>query len=216
MSLLEIILVITGLIVILISCFLVDRNSINKNTSKALLMESILPEDELKQIKGKIDEILSVESEETVVKTDDALSKISNEKIMAVNEFSDQVLEKISQNHQEVVFLYNMLNDKEKELKAAVREIDASKRKVEEIIEMKRTKESKSTVANNAEQGKNKKHSEKNPTTNSPNSGDAVDNNNERILSLYEKGHSVVEISKLLELGQGEVKLVIDLFNGKK
>ncbi|HCA70796.1 MAG TPA: hypothetical protein DEP17_10620, partial [Lachnospiraceae bacterium] len=41
-------------------------------------------------------------------------------------------------------------------------------------------------------------------------------NNNKKILSLYSEGRSIVEISKLLDLGQGEVKLVIDLFYGKK
>jgi hypothetical protein len=35
-------------------------------------------------------------------------------------------------------------------------------------------------------------------------------------LALYAQGRTVVEISKLLGLGQGEVKLVIDLYKGKK
>jgi hypothetical protein len=70
-----------------------------------------------------MNELLSEISEETVVRTDDALSKLSNEKIMAVNDFSEQILEKIKKNHEEVVFLYSMLNDKERELKAAVKEI---------------------------------------------------------------------------------------------
>jgi DNA-binding NarL/FixJ family response regulator len=41
-------------------------------------------------------------------------------------------------------------------------------------------------------------------------------NNNSQILALYSQGKSIMEISKLLSLGQGEVKLVIDLFKGKK
>lgn len=39
-------------------------------------------------------------------------------------------------------------------------------------------------------------------------------NQNEKILKLSEEGKSVLEISKELGLGQGEVKLVIDLFQG--
>jgi len=35
---------------------------------------------------------------------------------------------------------------------------------------------------------------------------------NERILSLWEQGKTVLEISKQLGIGQGEAKLVIDLF----
>ena len=41
-------------------------------------------------------------------------------------------------------------------------------------------------------------------------------NRNKEILSLYKKGNSVLEISKALDMGQGEVKLVIDLFQGVK
>ena len=39
-------------------------------------------------------------------------------------------------------------------------------------------------------------------------------NQNEQILKLYEAGKSILEISRELGLGQGEVKLVIDLFQG--
>lgn len=38
-----------------------------------------------------------------------------------------------------------------------------------------------------------------------------VDHSDE-IIRLYNKGHSVLEISKMLEIGQGEVKLVIDMY----
>lgn len=40
-------------------------------------------------------------------------------------------------------------------------------------------------------------------------------NHNQEIITLYKKGHSVLEISKLLSLGQGEVKFVIDLFENR-
>lgn len=45
-------------------------------------------------------------------KTERSLERISNEKIMAVNEYSDTVLDEINKNHKEVMFLYDMLNDK--------------------------------------------------------------------------------------------------------
>ena len=54
---------------------------------------------------------------------------------MAVSEFSDQILEKIEQNHKEVVFLYDMLNEKENEMKEFVQEIDKSKIVLEELAE---------------------------------------------------------------------------------
>ena len=40
---------------------------------------------------------------------------------------------------------------------------------------------------------------------------DHVDHSDE-IISLYKKGRSVLEISKMLDIGQGEVKFVIDMY----
>ena len=41
-----------------------------------------------------------------------------------------------------------------------------------------------------------------------------MENNNEEILRLHKEGKSNVAIAKELGLGVGEVKLVIDLFEG--
>ena len=43
-------------------------------------------------------------------------------------------------------------------------------------------------------------------------SDNSEDNKTAKILELYQKKKSVLEISKALGLGQGEVKLVIDLY----
>ena len=45
---------------------------------------------------------------------------------------------------------------------------------------------------------------------------DTGNNKNDKILSLHAEGKSNVAIAKELGLGVGEVKLVIDLFKGKK
>lgn len=233
MSPLEIALIIIGIITIFISCILVDKNEASaiQPNGKAFSVENSLTEEEIKRIKDKMDEIFTEISEEVIIRTDDALSNLSNEKIMAVSEFSDQILEKIKKNHEEVVFLYSMLNDKEKELKAAVKEIDSSKKKVQDIIESKNIiekngagKEQKSqTAAKPISQAiRNEKPAKAVTTTPSELTQDMQSltslnsNSNSQILTLYSRGKSIMEISKLLNLGQGEVKLVIDLFKGKK
>lgn len=40
-------------------------------------------------------------------------------------------------------------------------------------------------------------------------------NSNSEIIALYKKGISILEISKMLSIGQGEVKLVVDLYNAR-
>ncbi len=123
---------------------------------------------------------------------------------MAVSEFSDQILEKIDRNHEEVVFLYKMLNDKEKEIKETVKEAN--------IVQRLSKEQESDTVEAKAVEADNPSFTSKEKDM----SDSEVFNNNEEILSLYSEGKSIIEISRLLSLGQGEVKLVIDLFHNKK
>ena len=41
----------------------------------------------------------------------------------------------------------------------------------------------------------------------------SIEEQNDRILRMYRGGMSILEISKAMGLGQGEVKLVVDLFH---
>lgn len=223
MNSIEILLIIIGVITIIISCFLVDRSGSKTeamNKSGVPLAQSISDE-EMKQVKDKTNELMSKISEDTVNHTDNSLSKLSNEKIMAVSEYSDQILEKINRNHEEVVFLYNMLNDKEKELKEVVRKIDLSKKTAMEMeqdnIKPSNTQssvidEKAKTELTNIKEDKGIKNNTK---ADIEMSGNLETNNNEKILELYSQGMSILDISKQLGLGQGEVKLVIELSKGK-
>jgi hypothetical protein len=225
MNPLEIILIILGIITIIISSRLVERSQggnvkLPGSTTPEELLKS---EEELKQQAKKLEAQLSELREEIIVRADDDLSRLSNEKIMAVGEYSDQILEKIKHNHEEVVFLYNMLNDKEKELKTAVRDMDASRQKVLSTADDKpEPKEPSVKRVTGIQQVQSQKAKAlgtpvvKEKPAELPVTTDQGTNNNSRILSLYAQGKSVVEISKLLGLGQGEVKLVIDLFRGRK
>ena len=38
---------------------------------------------------------------------------------------------------------------------------------------------------------------------------------NAQMLALYKQGKSILEISKMLHVGQGEVKLIVSLYGGK-
>lgn len=230
MNPLEIVLIIVGIIIIIVSCRLVDKNGKNdgKNAIIPFSFEENVSEDDKNKLMAKIKERLNDISEEVIIQTDDTLSKVSNEKIIAVNEFSDQILEKIKRNHEEVVFLYNMLNDKEKEMKAAIKEIDLSKKKVQEIIDSKEAIEKLQTVKNVKNVMPDQTVAKAQPAERISKDSQVISemeeslrnslnsNNNTQILALYSQGKSVVEISKFLGMGQGEVKLVIDLFKGKK
>ena len=59
--------------------------------------------------------------------------KISNTKILEMNEYAESVLGEINRNHNEAVFLYDMLNEKSKEVKTTVKDVNYAKKQVEQI-----------------------------------------------------------------------------------
>ncbi len=210
MTILVITLIIIGIALIILSLFLVEENKFDPDEYVKLLTDRELSLAETGKLRDKVDEIITEVRESHVVKTDDELSQISNEKIIAVNDFSEQVLEKISRNHEEVIFLYNMLNEKQEELKNLMLEANKIKVKLEEPVKAdKYKKESKQNITDKTASTKDSKNIAKANVQ----SDSLADNHNQKILELYSQGFSIVDISKSLEIGQGEVKLVVDLFN---
>lgn len=117
MSTASIVLLILGMIFFGISFFIPDGK---KEKVKLSLDEKTIKDMVNKEVdanKSRIDEMVDETVSYSVEKAERQLEKISNEKIMAVDEYSETVLKKIDTNHQEAVFLYDMLNKKGDELK---------------------------------------------------------------------------------------------------
>lgn len=254
-------------------------------------------------VRERLDEILQEQQVECIEDAKDQMGTICNEKIMAVDEFSTQILEKINSNHQEVVFMYNMLNEKQKELKMVMSEssrgqrpaadgessqdtgrsgektaqvkmadpvpvpsgatggTQASSLKPARAVPVRREQagvpleerqraaeleqaamQSSGTSAptglsqvtkTKKKAGQQKTAAAAQASTPTPSvagepkgkadqsgdvqSEDSIPGNvNLEIQRMYKEGKSVLEISKALDVGQGEVKLVIALYGGKK
>ena len=215
MTLLEVLLILLGFVLVAIS-FLVSEKT--KKESQEYKEESVSVAKELWTekdeglIRSRVEQVLGEKVDTLVDSAESRMSLISNDKIMAVDEFSQQVLEKIEQNHKEVVFMYNMLEDKEKELKkmSTVRSVAPPKKPVSRETAIHTLLKGKSNQAASLP-------SPEKPVVvqeSLPFSSDASEVN-ERIRALHKAGKSVLEISKELDMGQGEVKLVIDLYGGK-
>ena len=83
-------------------------------------------EDAQEEIQSRVDDTV----EDALVKTERGLDRITNEKINAISEYAETVLNDIHKNHDEVVFMYDMLNDKHKSLTSTVTE---ATKKAEEV-----------------------------------------------------------------------------------
>jgi len=297
----EIIVLIAGAILFTVSFFMSDKggssgSGIDEEEGRKLIKE--LLDKEIDGAKFKIDEAAEEAVSENKDRMERALDRITNEKMSAVDEYSNTVLEQIHKNHDEVMFLYDMLNNKHTQVKNTAAELNQltksakvaaesvatstaqmqsnnAEAKVEKKAEEEKgfgyvspaksasnnekvfgytnngTKEDKDIekVLNAAEESvfeelpvqsgeldvievgkdikstprkKSKAKSEKQDKT--PVSDGNVDlmfasdtnaaNNNDRILELHKAGKSNMAIAKELGLGIGEVKLVIDLFEG--
>ena len=138
MTILEIILLAAGALLIAASFFFPEKeeNSSIENIDSLVRDEvkaSIEAESEnmRRHVEDVVDEAVSYAEE----KTERTLERITNEKIMAVNEYSDTVLDEINKNHKEVMFLYDMLNDKQKNLKNTVTEASEAAKEVQKTTE---------------------------------------------------------------------------------
>ena len=99
--------------------------------------ENIIPTDltdeQKNKIKQQVDGIIENQVNGLSEKTEAALDKISNTKILEMNEYAESVLGEINRNHNETVFLYDMLNEKAKEIKTTVKDVNNAKKQVEKI-----------------------------------------------------------------------------------
>lgn len=114
--------------------FLIKGKSEKKDDGQqfdADLVRSFI-EKEMEDAKGRVTEVVDETLEYAVEKTERASERISNEKIMAISEYSETVLADINKSHQEVMFLYDMLNDKHNNLKETVKHVDKTAKEAEE------------------------------------------------------------------------------------
>lgn len=135
MSVMEIALLILGVIIFVISFIL--PSGPEKKTEKEIETEKEevhrLVEQEIDGMKLRVNEATNDTVEYAVDKAERSLERVSNEKIMAVNEYAETIMEEINKNHKEVMFLYDMLSDKQTDLTNAVRKADATVKEIENM-----------------------------------------------------------------------------------
>ena len=116
MTTMEIFMLVGGLAAFVISFFLPDGNTAEPGEGISQEELQQLFDDEVELSRQKIDDMTKETLDYSMEKTERSLEKIANEKIMAVGEYSDTVLDQINQSHNQVVFLSDMLRKSKEEL----------------------------------------------------------------------------------------------------
>lgn len=131
----QIFLIFVGILAIVCSFVFAEKleskdNSVNQkvlNQDIEKLTKDIVSE----QVSKEVDRIIDDKIEITEVE----MEKISNEKILAMGDYYETVIGEISKNHDEVMFLYGMLNDKEKDIKNTVMDVENVKKSIQKSIQ---------------------------------------------------------------------------------
>lgn len=224
MTAVEITLIIVGIIFLLVSFFVQEKlspkdiDNITKLSEKEL---KIIVDKQLNNARDRVEDAISDVVDDSQEQTKRELEKETNEKIMAIDEYSNTVLESMNKTHNEILFLYSMLNDKHTELTelaAQLKQFSEQVRNTEnEVLETIATAakavERKSVEPESAEEMGDVAL----PVDASPEQQAQDQNNhNMRILALHQQGYSPVEIARELGIGLGEINLVIGLFKGEE
>lgn len=136
MEIMEIVLLVAGGIIFILSFLIPGGKEMASEQTRELTEKEVsaMVSDEMHKIKEHVSEVVDEAVGYATEKTERTLERLTNEKIMAVNEYSDTVLAEIHKNHEETMFLYDMLNNKHANLKDAVSEVNRTVKEAEEAV----------------------------------------------------------------------------------
>ncbi|MBQ9359971.1 MAG: hypothetical protein IJT96_02910 [Lachnospiraceae bacterium] len=221
MTVIQILLLIAGAVIFALGFFIPEGKAGKRDTAGERKEYSDrlkeITENELKDASRRVRDIVD---EEVALAHDNSarsLEKITNEKIMAINDYGKTVTDEIERNHKEVVFMYDMLNDKTTDLKNTIRKYESMKKAPAAQEKPKTSVKTESGdnihipkmfAAPKGDKGK----------TGAPKSAsdDVVASvvggkYGQDVLRLHKEGMSDIDIAKKLGIGVGEVKLAVSL-----
>jgi DNA-binding Xre family transcriptional regulator len=143
--------------------------------------------------------------------------KETNDKIKEISQYSDTVLSSMNKSHDEIMFMYDMLNKKQEKITELTKQIEVMEdtlRALKDEIEEKEQIAFEPVEEINTPELESLKEEfiKKYDTNQNEQERDEDGNANSEILALAKSGYSEIEIAKKLGLGLGEVKLVLGLF----
>ena len=146
MTTVEIILLVAGILCLIASFMIPDEKKKESKEERSVNRQPVqeLTQAEQDKVRERINDIINEQLGDISEKTEAQLDKISNTKILELNEYADTVMNEINKNHNETVFLYDMLNEKAKEVKNTVKDVNNVKKEVDKAVS-----ESAAAIENN-------------------------------------------------------------------
>ncbi len=289
MTITTVIMIIIGIVICIASFFVTEKfNSKEENLHNLMSVDDDyeFSERELRIIRRKIEDVIANQAKDILYETNESLANMANEKTMALGDYAVAVCEQIEKNHKEVMFLYSMLDDKQKDIMKTVRIVNDANKEAKDALEQARRLEIDNMNTHMPSKQMNLEYSRMEQALQATEQMTAEEeipsditkqdvekesdvteqiiteqaitetvdateemldidieqmddvfsqlddteidfdkefeeefvengNSNDIILQMHRNGNSILEIAKQLGLGVGEVKLVIDLYQGE-
>ncbi len=215
MNTITIVLLIIGVVFFVSSFFVSEKlgtkelSELSKYTEEEI---KVILNSELDEAKAKVTDIVDEHVDLSVDSVNQKLGKITDEKIMAINDYYETVKKETESSHKEVTFLYNMLNEKHEEV------LNTSMELTSKISELSRMIESFEVMIQNASVPANdtvetlEDESSAEETEEKSSEEVVTVDTKELVLEKLKEGIAPVDIARDLGIGYGEVKLYFDLY----
>ncbi len=237
MTAIEVALLLIGVVFILGSFFIMEKLSPTELSRVAELSEDelrMVMDRELEITGAKISDMADQAVDLSMSQIQRKMEKDTNEKIMAISEYSDVVMEKLQKFNNEVTFLYSMLGDKHSELNESMVQLNDLLHACQE--EQARTEMIQSyqesavsqpnnggmvesdKVSDETEEEKRTKDFADQTKSEAADDTDEIDSSNvrEKILERYRGGEDLMDVARDMGIGYGEVKLIVELYKGEE
>lgn len=133
-----IIMIIIGIIICIASFFVTEKFSKKEETLHNLMSvddDYEFSDRELRIIRRKIEDVIATQAKDILYETNESLANMANEKTIALGDYAVAVCEQIEKNHKEVMFLYSMLDDKQKDIMKTVRIVNDANKEAKDALE---------------------------------------------------------------------------------
>lgn len=210
-----ILLIIIGIVFIFVSYAFSEKiEASSKEEDDIIEIPSELTDEQKAKISAMINEYMDENIDNKLEDIERKFSEIVNEKTLALGDYAVAVNDEIKRNHEEVMFLYSMLSDKQKEIMTTANMVDDYRKDVEAFVNTNNFSQTNNNDNELEEAIKEIDDSIFQEDTEAEQI-ESVDSSKDVILEMHKSGLSILEIAKHLGLGVGEVKLVVDLYQGE-
>ncbi len=211
-----VVLIIIGIVFIFVSYIFSETLEQSMNIEQGpVKIPDELSEEQKEKIAKMINDYMASSVDGRLDEIEEKFSEIVNQKTLALGDYAVSVNEEISRNHNEVMFLYSMLSDKQKEIMSTATVVDEYRKEVEEFVARNNIAVAPNSSENELESEMKEVEDDILENTEAETITPEVDSSKDVILEMHKSGLSILEIAKHLGLGVGEVKLVVDLYQGE-